>query len=163
MTALEKSAATLILAPSDAAPAGSATPETVLLGLPLLRRAALAARRAGFERVYVLAARGAPLDAVLEGTGARLFPRDAAESALPPGRIVLLCDRVVASPQWLGSLREALVQPGRLQRLGAGAIVETSEPAALARALARGSSLPAKLGAMPPVTIRPTPPRARSA
>jgi phosphatidylglycerophosphate synthase len=136
MTAPERAAATLILAGPDAAPPGSPSAEMVLLGLPLVRRAALAARRAGFDRVYVLAA--AP---VLEGTGARVFPRDAAESALPPGRIVLLPDRVVASPQWLASLREASVQPGRLQRLGSGAIVETDEPAALGRTLARQSSL----------------------
>ena len=138
MTTLEKAAATLILAASDDVSAGSPTPETVLLGLPLVRRTALAARRAGFERVYVLDARLGPL---LEGTGARLFPRDAPESALPPGRIVLLPDRVAASPPWLASLREASVQPGHLQHLGAGAVVETNETAALARALSRQSSL----------------------
>ena len=45
--------ATLVLAPEDAVP-GSPTGETFLLGLPLVRRAALAATRAGFDRVYVL-------------------------------------------------------------------------------------------------------------
>ena len=134
-------AATLILAPSGTAAPGSPSAQTVLLGLSLLRRTALAARRAGFDRVYVLAGEAGPETAALEGTGACLFPRDAAESALPPGRIVLLPDRVVASPQWLRSLRDAPAEPERLHRLGAGAIVETPEPAPLARALARQAGL----------------------
>ena len=119
-----------------------------------MRRTALAASRAGFDRVYVLGAEAGPSSRALEGTGARPFPRDAAESALPPGRIVLLPDRVVASPQWLRSLREAPAEPGRLHRLGAGAIVQTTEPASLARALARQSCLSAVVSewsaALPP-------------
>jgi hypothetical protein len=48
-------------------------PETVVLGLPMIRRTALAARRAGFNRVVVV---GASLAAekALEGTGAELEP-----------------------------------------------------------------------------------------
>ena len=140
MTAQENTA-TLVLAGSGTAPAGSLSAESALLGLPLVRRTALAAFRAGFDRVYVLAGEAGPASTVLEGTGARVLPRDAAESALPPGRIVLLPDRVVASPQWLASLRDAPVEPGRLHRLGAGAIVQTADPAPLDRALARQSRL----------------------
>ncbi len=136
MTPPENAAATLVLAGSDAAAPGSPSAETVLLGLPLVRRTALAASRAGFDRVYVLAGEAGEAGPVLEGTGARFFPRDAAESALPPGRIVLLPDRVVASPQWLRSLREAPAEPRRFHRLGAGAVVQTPEPAPLARVLA---------------------------
>ena len=133
-------AATLVLAGSGA---GSASAQAPLLGLPLVRRTALAASRAGFDRVYVLGEEAGPSSRVLAGTGARCFPRDGAESALPPGRIVLLPDRVVASPQWLRSLREAPAEPERLHRVGAGAIVQTAEPVPLARALARQSSLSA--------------------
>jgi phosphatidylglycerophosphate synthase len=140
MTA-QKKTATLVLAGSGTASAGSLSAESALLGLPLVRRTTLAALRAGFDRVYVLAAEAGPASTVLEGTGARVFPRDAAASALPPGRIVLLPDRVVASPQWLASLRDAPVEPGRLHRLGAGAIVQTEDPAPLDRALARQSRL----------------------
>ena len=85
----------------------------MLLGLPLVRRTTLAASRAGFDRVYVLGADETP--------------------ELPPGRIVLLPDRVAASPEWLRSLREAPAEPGRLYRVGAGAMVETLEPAPLSR------------------------------
>ena len=136
-------AATLVLAGSGTSAPESPSAETVLLGLPLLRRTALAASRAGFDRVYVLARPGGDASRVLDGTGALAFPRVDAESSLPPGRIVLLPDRVVASPRWLRSLREAPAEPGRLYRVGAGAIVQTGEPARLARALARESDLSA--------------------
>ena len=94
--------ATLVLAGSGAAPE-SPSAETVLLGLPMVRRTALAASRAGFDRVYVLDGPGGSVSRVLDGTGALAFPRDAAESSLPPGRIVLLPDRVVAGSRWLRS------------------------------------------------------------
>jgi phosphatidylglycerophosphate synthase len=135
--------ATLVLAGPGNVPAGSPSSETVLLGLPLGRRTALAAERAGFDRVYVL---GDPAEAgsrIFEGTVARPFPRDAAEAAVPPGRIVLLPDRVVASPAWLRSLRETPVEPERLYRLGPAALVRASRPAPLARVLATRSELAA--------------------
>ncbi len=106
-------AATLVLAPSEGAAPGSPKGDTILLGLPLARRTALAAARAGFDRVYVLGAETV--------------------SELPPGRIVLLPDRVAASTEWLRSLREAPAEPGRLYRFGAGALVETLEPVPLSR------------------------------
>ncbi len=138
--------ATLVLAPEDAVP-GSPTGETFLLGLPLVRRAALAATRAGFDRVYVLVGEpgGASPRGLLDGTGAHLVSREAVD--LPPGRIVLLPDRIAASPAWLRSVREAPVEPERVHRLGSGAIVETRDPAPLARALADASRLSAVLSA----------------
>jgi phosphatidylglycerophosphate synthase len=134
-------AATLVLAGSAATAPESPSGETVLLGLPLVRRTALAASRAGFDRVYVLDGPRGAFSRALDGTGALAFPREAAESSLPPGRIVLLPDRVVASPRWLRSLREAPAEHERLYRVGPGAIVQTGEPALLARALARESDL----------------------
>ena len=53
-------------------------PETVVLGLPMIRRTALAARRAGFGRVVVADASLAA-ERALEGTGAELAP------TAPPG------------------------------------------------------------------------------
>src|SRR5262245_58426613 len=98
-----KEAATLVLAPAEDTTPGSPTGETVLLGIPLVRRAALAAARAGFDRVYVLKTAA---DGMLEGTAAQPFPREASESSLLPGRIVLLPERVAVSPASLRSLRE---------------------------------------------------------
>jgi phosphatidylglycerophosphate synthase len=61
------------------APEGSGiAPETIVLGLPMIRRTALAARRAGFSRVVVADASPAA-EKALEGTGAQLAP------AAPPG------------------------------------------------------------------------------
>ncbi len=136
-------ASTLVLAGPDAPDPGTPSSATVLLGLPLVRRTALAARRAGFDRVYVLGVEaGSP---VLEGTDARAFPPEAGEAALPAGRIVLLPDRVVATVPWLRRLREIPVEPGRLHRLGSGAIVQSNAPAPLARALSRHAPLPTVL------------------
>jgi phosphatidylglycerophosphate synthase len=136
MTPREKTGGTLILAgPGTVAP-GSASAETLLLGMSLVRRTALAAARAGFDRVYVLTDDDDHVAAgALDGTVARVVSRDAAGPALPPGRIVLLPDRVVATPRWLRRLRQEPVEPGRLHRLGTGAIIETNEPAALVPAL----------------------------
>ena len=136
-----KEVATLVLAGTGRAAQGSLSADSVLLGLPLVRRTALAASRAGFDRVYVLDANAGT--ASLEGTIARRFPSDASAAELPPGRIVLLSDRVVSSPQGLRSLREVPAEPGRLYRLGNGALVETSEPGPLGQVLARESRLAA--------------------
>ena len=113
--------ATLILAPSEPQAPGAPTGETRLLGLPLAQRAALSASRAGFERVHVLGAGGLP--------------------DLSPGRIVLLPDSVVATPEWLRRVREAPAERDRVYRLGAGGVVETLEPAPLQRALTRQSNV----------------------
>ena len=72
-----------------APPAGpSIAPETTLLGLPLARRTVLAARRAGFARVEVVAA-PPPLAAALDGTGASLV------AAAAPGAVRLPWNTVV--------------------------------------------------------------------
>ena len=143
MTALERAASTLVLADCGNTPPGSPTPGTVLLGLPLARRTVLAARRAGFDRVYVLAGENGAIGPILEGTGALAFPREAPEAALPPGRIVLLPNRVVAGTQWLASLRETPVQPGRLHAIGErGRRPDRRAGAARPRARARSRAFP---------------------
>ncbi len=143
-------AATLVLARAEAADPRAPSAETVLFGMSLVRRTALAAARAGFDRVLVL---GSSLEGgaspSLAGTIAQPFPGDAAaaDAALPPGRIVLLSDRIAASPQWLRSLHETPVEPGRLHRLGSGALLETSDAAPFARALANHPALSAVVAA----------------
>ena len=138
--------ATLVLAASDSGSGSdgrtSISAQTPLLGIPLVRRAVLSANRAGFERVFVVGG-AAAANGVLDGTGARPFPREGADSALPPGRIVLLPDRVAATPEWMRGARSAALEPGRLYPLGPGAIVDAEDPAPLSRALARASGLAA--------------------
>jgi phosphatidylglycerophosphate synthase len=133
----ERAPSTLLLVPSGAR---SAAARTSLLGLPLLRRTALAARRAGFDRVWVAGEDAAAAGPVLEGTGALVLP--ATPPPLPPGRTVMLPDEVVATPRWLRQLRERPVAEDRLCRLGPGAIVETDRPEPLTRALAASPRLP---------------------
>src|SRR5262245_35922177 len=94
----------------------------MLLGLRLAGRAAKSASRAGLDRTYVLGGRGIP--------------------ELPPGRIVLLADWIVATPDWLRRVREAPVDRDRVYHLGTwGGLVETREIASLESALRRHSKL----------------------
>jgi phosphatidylglycerophosphate synthase len=60
----------VLVAPTDAA---AVPPETVLLGLPMIRRTVLAARRVGFSRALVAGDTAALRDA-LDGIGAELLP-----------------------------------------------------------------------------------------
>jgi phosphatidylglycerophosphate synthase len=76
----------LVLVP-PAAPA-PVPPETLLLGLPIVRRTALAARRAGFARVFVAGATPG-MRAAVEDTGAELdAPAPADAVSLPWNQIV---------------------------------------------------------------------------
>lgn len=142
MTALPgEGAATLILAASAGREPGGPTPGTSLLGLPLVRRAALAAERAGFQAVYVLGDESLVSPNLLEGTQARRFPGADPGHAIPAGRLVALSDRVLADPGLLKELRERPAEPERLYRIGGGALVQTKEPGPLAAALEGESRL----------------------
>ncbi len=91
--------------PGAAAP----PPETMIAGLPLLRRIVLAAARAGFQRVLVHP-RACPEPRLLEGTGASMLGADAGAGA--PGRLVLLPVNVLPQARWLRLLREMPLDPG---------------------------------------------------
>jgi 1L-myo-inositol 1-phosphate cytidylyltransferase / CDP-L-myo-inositol myo-inositolphosphotransferase len=78
---------------------------TPLLGVPIARRIALAASRAGFQAVFEQPP-GAPLAPLLEGTGARVIPRssDPGPSEPGPARTVLLQPGILPQSRWLESL-----------------------------------------------------------
>jgi 1L-myo-inositol 1-phosphate cytidylyltransferase / CDP-L-myo-inositol myo-inositolphosphotransferase len=138
MNAAAGAGATLVLASSGRAPEAGISPGTRVLGLPLLRRAALAASRAGYDRVYLLG-ETPDSEVSLAGTSARPVSRiDITDASLPAGRVVLLPDCAVATTKWLRDLRETPLEPDRLHRLGEGAIVESSDPAPLLRAASAG-------------------------
>lgn len=118
-----KESATLILAWSEPRPPGAPNGETTLLGLSLASRMVLSATRAKFNRITHLG--------------------DRSISDLPPGRIVVLADWIVATPEWLRRVRETPVDRDRLYRIGTGCLVETLEPARLTPALIRQSDLSA--------------------
>jgi phosphatidylglycerophosphate synthase len=84
---------TLALVAPPAEEISAVLPETDMLGLPIIRRTVLAARKAGFERVLVLApAAAASLARVLEGTVAELAPfgfRPPEDATILPWNVVV--------------------------------------------------------------------------
>jgi phosphatidylglycerophosphate synthase len=98
----------LVVLPARA-DAGAPPPETMIAGLPLLRRIVLAAERAGFQRVLVHPG-ACPEPRLLEGTGAAMLGADAGNGA--PGRLVLLPANVLPQARWLRLLREMPLDPG---------------------------------------------------
>ena len=91
--------------------AGAPPPETVIAGLPLVRRIVLAAERAGFERVLVHPrACGEPR--LLAGTAAALLGSDARMA--PRARLVLVPANVLPQARWLRALREMPLDPETL-------------------------------------------------
>jgi phosphatidylglycerophosphate synthase len=100
-----------VLVVLPAPPGKGLPPDTVIAGLPLLRRILLAATRAGFERVLVHP-RACPEPRLLEGTGAGLL--DARAAATATERLVLLPVNVLPQVRWLRGLREMPLTPDTL-------------------------------------------------
>src|SRR5215471_414109 len=84
----------LVLVDPDPSVSPEVRPETMMLGLPIVRRSALAARKAGFDRVIVAAADDpGTLGQALADTGAEIVsetgPRTSGDGlALPWNRVV---------------------------------------------------------------------------
>lgn len=89
----------------------SPAPETVIAGLPLVRRIVLAAARAGFERILVHP-RACPQPHLLAGTPAIML--DADTPVPPKARLVLLPVSVLPQARWLRALREMPLDPESL-------------------------------------------------
>src|SRR5712671_2689653 len=125
-------------------------PETMIAGLPLLRRIVLAAARAGFQRVLVHP-RACPEPRLLEGTGASMLGADAGAGA--PGRLVLLPVNVLPQARWLRLLREMPLDPGTPAVDPSGtATMEGAEGGVLLRSAGDGAlDLIAELGRHPRV------------
>ena len=116
--------------------AGAPPPETMIAGLPLLRRIVLAAERAGFDRVLVHP-RACTGPGLLAGTGAALLGADPVTRA--PGRLVLLPVNVLPQARWLRLLREMPLEPGTPAVDPSGtATVEGVEGGALLRSAENG-------------------------
>ena len=93
------------------APPGAPPPETVIAGLPLVRRIVLAAERAGFERILVHP-RACPEPRLLAGTAAALLDADTPVAAR--ARLVLVPANVLPQARWLRALREMPLDPETL-------------------------------------------------
>lgn len=98
----------ILPAPPDA---GSPPPGTVIAGLPLVRRIALAAERAGFERILVHP-KACQEPHLLAGTTAA--PLDADTPLAPRARLVLVPANVLPQARWLRTLREMPLGPETL-------------------------------------------------
>jgi len=91
--------------------AGAPPPETMIAGLPLIRRIVLAAQRAGFDRILVHP-RACPQLHLLVGTPAVLL--GAAPALAPRARLVLIPGNVLPQARWLRALREMPLDPETL-------------------------------------------------
>ena len=116
--------------------AGSVAPDTVVAGLPLLRRIVLAGQRAGFARV-VVQGDSSSFDRLLGGTGATALSGAAPAVTASRCRIAILAANVVPQARWLRGLRESEIETERLHAdAGATAVIDTDEPAAVLAAAA---------------------------
>jgi 1L-myo-inositol 1-phosphate cytidylyltransferase / CDP-L-myo-inositol myo-inositolphosphotransferase len=83
---------TLVLVPPPVESGSALSPETMLLGLPLIRRTVLAARKAGFERIFVADSGSGRLARALDATPVEFVgpaPRIPEEAAILPWNLVL--------------------------------------------------------------------------
>src|SRR5215831_3176524 len=90
-------------------------PDAPLLGLPLARRTALAARRAGFSRIEAVRATPA-LAAALEGTGAALVDAPSPEAMRLPWNTVVHVRDLKAFAAGTPSVGVAVRSPADLPR-----------------------------------------------
>jgi 1L-myo-inositol 1-phosphate cytidylyltransferase / CDP-L-myo-inositol myo-inositolphosphotransferase len=139
----------LVIVPHEADGSGPPLRWTVVGGLPLVRRVALAARRAGFEQVVLAGAR--PEDQLLlAGTGATALTR-AADVPRVRGRVVLLADCVVPQPAWLEHLAQLPLAPGQLSLDGAlAAVVDAREDSRVPVVATRGGAAATVFAAVRP-------------
>ncbi|HSE03388.1 MAG TPA: CDP-alcohol phosphatidyltransferase family protein [Methylomirabilota bacterium] len=91
--------------------AGSPPPETMIAGLPLLRRIVLAGQRAGFDGILVHP-RTSPQLQLLGGTPAGVL--DADTPVAPRARLVIVPANVLPQARWLRALREMPLEPEAL-------------------------------------------------
>ena len=109
-----------------------------VLGLPLPRRTALAAARAGFPRIFFEARHEGDLREILSGTPAKIVTP---QEPLPQltGRLILLAPDVIPQVPWLRSLLARPFQAGTFLfdvEGGAVAVLDAARPEDLAVVLA---------------------------
>lgn len=129
----------LLVIPAATGGADAVSTGTVVAGLPLHRRIALAGARAGFGRVVALGA--VRVDGHLD-VPADAPAADGQAPAASPGRVVVLAANVVPTPQWLRSLRELPLEKDTLYADGSTvAVIESGEPSSILSAAARCRSV----------------------
>ena len=144
-----KSAESLLLVvPPEPGTATNVSPDTVVAGLPLLRRIVLAGTNAGFSSVLVQSGRD-DVERLLGGTAARALTDGGGVARDARCRIVILPANVVPQARWLRALRETEVEPDRLYTDGqVAAIVDTDDTAGVLAAAARARGVGELLAAL---------------
>jgi 1L-myo-inositol 1-phosphate cytidylyltransferase / CDP-L-myo-inositol myo-inositolphosphotransferase len=144
VTEARAAVSSLLLIPADdAGVAAAASPGTILLGLPLLRRNVLAASRAGFGRILVLTRDTTEVKSLLNGTPATVMALGEPIVSLPPGRIVLLAANVLSDAKWLGKVAEMSITPGQLYGDGETvAVIDPVDPRVVASVVSCGVQAP---------------------
>lgn len=121
-------AETLWIASSGKEETPGVRPDTVILGLPLLTRAALAGQRAGFGRILVEETAGADMPSLPAEIRAEILRPTDALPDLGSGRLVVLSGSVLPRVRWLRDLRQRAVESRRLALDSrCAAVLETSE------------------------------------
>ena len=128
----------LVVLPAPADPACPG-PATIIAGLPMIRRVALAAERAGFERILIHP-RVCPDPRLLEGTAAVLLGAETVPA--PMARLVLLPANVLPQARWLRALRDMPLEPETLSvDITLAAAVETTTGGDLLHAAGQADDL----------------------
>jgi phosphatidylglycerophosphate synthase len=134
------SAAVLVVVPAVTGASPVVSPASVVGGLPLIRRIALAAATAGYERVLVGDV-GPGLDTLLEGTGASVPATPDGVALGSARRVVVVPANVVPQSRWLQALRELplegetfFVDPSMT------VVIDTARPAEVVALALRGPS-----------------------
>src|SRR3989449_5658104 len=128
----------LLVVPPTPGAGARVPPDTVVAGLPLLRRIVLAGMRAGFSRVLVQSD-PVGIGRLLGGTAATALSNDDVGPAPDSRRrIVILSANVVPQPRWLRALRESEIEAERLYAdTSLTAVIDTADPAAVLAVAAR--------------------------
>jgi phosphatidylglycerophosphate synthase len=153
-SAAETVRALLLVLPAEGE-AALIPPSAPVAGLPLVRRVALTAERAGYD-ACLMGGLGPGDRDLLAGTAAAPLVADA-PPLHPPGRIVLLDRSVIPQAPWLRQLREMPLAPDRLYvDDGSVAVVDASKPErvvdTVARSATAGEALTALAGAFKTVS-----------
>lgn len=128
----------LVIVPSELPDVG---PETVVAGLPLLRRIVLVAERARLRPVLIGFDRTA-VEPWLTGTSAAVFAPDASAPRPPACRMLFLPMTVIPRSEWLRGLVEMPVERGQLYVDGRSvATLEAVDPEAILAIASRAISM----------------------
>jgi phosphatidylglycerophosphate synthase len=136
----------LLIVPADGGGRPQLSGTTVVAGLPLVRRIALAAARAGFGRVLV---HGLSVDGALSGIPAAALDPGRSATTFARHRLVLLPANIVPRPEWLRELLAAPIEPDTVYvDASMAAMIETGRLDGVLAALARCRDAGDLLGAL---------------